>query len=66
MAVTTTVNEDNPLMPDNTEQGFPLLNLDMWEHAYYLQYKTNKQGYIDDFFKMVDWQKVNYRLDLSR
>lgn len=66
LAITTTVNEDNPLMPDSTEQGFPLLNLDMWEHAYFLQYKTNKQGYIDDFFKMVDWQKVNYRLDLSR
>ncbi|HLV46208.1 MAG TPA: superoxide dismutase [Flavobacterium sp.] len=66
IAITTTPNEDNPLMPDTTEQGFPLLNLDMWEHAYYLQYKNDKQGYIDSFFQIIDWDKVNYRLDLSR
>ena len=66
IAITTTANEDNPLMPNATEQGFPLFNLDMWEHAYYLQYKNDKQGYIDNFFQLIDWDKVNYRLDLSR
>ena len=65
VAITTTNNEDNPLMPSSVERGLPLFNLDMWEHAYYLQHKSNKQSYIDSFFKQVDWGKINYRIDLN-
>jgi superoxide dismutase, Fe-Mn family len=66
LAITTTANQDNPLMPNAAEKGLPILGMDVWEHAYYLKYKNNRADYIDNFFKLIDWEQVNYRLSLAK
>src|SRR5690606_14717688 len=63
---TSTANQDNPLMPNSEIKGYPLLNLDVWEHAYYLKYKKERPKYIDSFWQLVDWSKVEYRLSLIK
>ncbi|WP_177764673.1 superoxide dismutase [Flavobacterium sp. I3-2] len=65
LKISTTINQNNPLMPFETIKGYPLMNLDMWEHAYYLKYKNNKKDYIDNYFKLIDWDKLNYRIELK-
>ena len=66
LKITTTPNQDNPLMPNAEVKGYPILNLDVWEHAYYLKYMNKRADYIDNYFKLIDWDKVNYRLDLRQ
>lgn len=66
LAITTTTNQDNPLMPNATEKGLPIIGMDVWEHAYYLKYRNNRADYIDNFFKLIDWDQVNYRLSLAK
>ena len=58
--ITTTANQDNPLMDviSDENKGIPVLCLDVWEHAYYLQYKNNRIDYINAFWNVVDWQEV--------
>ncbi|MGC4041346.1 MAG: superoxide dismutase [Flavobacterium sp.] len=63
LQVTTTPNQDNPLMPKQTVPGKPLLNLDVWEHAYYLDYQYKRKRYIDNFFKIINWKKVSERYE---
>jgi superoxide dismutase, Fe-Mn family len=58
LQVTTTSNNDNPLMPKQAVSGIPILCIDVWEHAYYLSYQNQRKKYIDNFFKVVDWKKV--------
>jgi len=66
LKITNTINQDNPLMPNSDVKGYPLLNLDVWEHAYYLKYKNDRPKYIDNFWNIVDWSKVEYRLSLIK
>ena len=54
----TTPNQDNPLM-DINNGGFPLLGLDLWEHAYYLKYKNQRDKYVSNFWKVVNWEFVS-------
>lgn len=61
LAVTSTPNQDNPLMPVAPMQGTPILALDVWEHAYYLKHQNKRPAYIDAFFDVVDWAKVSDR-----
>lgn len=56
--VSKTANQDNPLMNVVEERGVPILGLDVWEHAYYLHYQNNRAVYVENFWKVVDWNRV--------
>lgn len=59
LQVTTTENQDNPLMKNALIPGTPILGIDLWEHAYYLDYQNRKGSYIDAFYEHINWEKVN-------
>ena len=54
----TTPNQDNPLMSISSQKGTPILGLDLWEHAYYLQYKNRRAAYIEAFWQVLNWSVV--------
>lgn len=64
LKIVSTINNSNPLMSFESTKGYPLMNLDMWEHGYYLKFKNNKNEYIENYFKLIDWNKINYRIEL--
>jgi Fe-Mn family superoxide dismutase len=59
--VSSTANQDNPLMDVVEKQGVPILAIDVWEHAYYLKYQNKRPDYIDAFFNVINWEEVNKR-----
>lgn len=59
LAVTSTPNQDNPLMDVADVQGTPILGLDVWEHAYYLNYQNRRPDYVSSFWDVVNWDKVS-------
>lgn len=61
LKVTSTPNQDNPLMDDAKEPGTPLLGNDVWEHAYYLTYKNDRPGYLKAWWDIVNWDVVAER-----
>lgn len=58
VVVSSTPNQDNPLMPVADVQGTPILGLDVWEHAYYLNYQNRRPDYVFAFFDVINWDKV--------
>jgi superoxide dismutase, Fe-Mn family len=59
LAITSTPNQDNPLMDVADVKGTPILGLDVWEHAYYLNYQNRRADYVGAFFNVINWDYVN-------
>ena len=62
LEVCSTANQDNPLMPGECRKT-PILGLDVWEHAYYLNYQNRRPDYISAFFEVINWDKVSEKYD---
>jgi len=58
LEICSTPNQDNPLMPGVSCDGHPILGLDVWEHAYYLNYQNRRPDYVTAFFNVINWDKV--------
>ena len=63
LAVTSSPNQDNPLMDVSEIKGTPVLGIDVWEHAYYLKYQNKRADYLNAFWNVVNWKEVSRRYE---
>ncbi|HKJ43623.1 MAG TPA: superoxide dismutase [Sunxiuqinia sp.] len=61
LVVSSTPNQDNPLMDVADVVGTPILGIDVWEHAYYLKHQNKRPDYVEDFYKVINWDEVAKR-----
>lgn len=66
LVIGSTPNQDNPLMPNMSVSGTPILGLDVWEHAYYLKYQNKRPDYITAFFNLINWDAVAKKYEAAK
>ncbi|MDB9726297.1 superoxide dismutase [Flavobacteriaceae bacterium] len=66
LEVCSTPNQDNPLMPGIGGGGFPILGLDVWEHAYYLNYQNRRPDYVNAFFNVINWSNATALFEANK
>ena len=66
LEVCSTPNQDNPLMPGIGCGGFPILGLDVWEHAYYLNYQNRRPDYVNAFFNVINWSNATVLFEANK
>ena len=66
LEICSSANQDNPLMRGIGCDGHPIMGIDVWEHAYYLNYQNRRPDYVEAFFNVVDWHKVEENFDKAK
>lgn len=65
LAITSTANQDNPLMDVAETKGTPIFGIDVWEHAYYLKYQNKRADYLKSLWEVVNWDEISKRYDMA-